>query len=313
MTQTTIPARAWALLLVLAFIWGSSFLTTTTLVETMAPLHVVTHRVLWAAVFLWVYVAARRLPLPRDAGTIGALLVMGALNNALPFLLQAYAQTTIESGLAGILNATTAIIGPVIAAIFLADERLTPRKAIGVTLGFLGVSTVIGLHTLTELNPRSLAQLAMLASTMAYALAGVWARKRLGHLRPEDAALGMLTSSTLIMLPLSWALVGPLPLISLSAPTLLALGYYGLIITSFAFLLYYHVIRMAGAGNTTLVTLLVAPVAVVLGALVRHETLPVTAFAGFALIAAGLVVLDGRVLKWFRQRRDVTPRTPQNE
>lgn len=296
MTQTSLSPRAWALLLVLAFIWGSSFLTTTTLVETLAPLHVVTHRVLWATVFLWGYVALRRLPVPTDARTLGALLVMGAMNNALPFALQTFAQQTIESGLAGILNATTAIFGPLVAAIFLADERLTRRRVAGVALGFAGVATVIGLGTLTHFDPRSLAQLAMLGSTLAYAVSGVWARKRLGHLRPEVAALGMLTGSSLIMLPLSWALAGPLPL-ALPAPTLAALAYYGLVVTALAYLIYYPLIRIAGAGNAMLVTLLIVPIAVSLGALVRAEALPLRAYVGFGLIAAGLVVIDGRVLR----------------
>ena len=294
MTQVSIPPRAWALLALLSLIWGSSFLTTTMLVETLAPLHVVTHRVLWAAAFLWIYVAARGLHLPRDPATWGALVIMGAGANALPFALQAYAQTTIESGLAGILNASTAIFGPLVAALVLADERLTPAKATGVTLGFAGVAVVIGLEVLSGFDLRSAAQLAMIASTFCYAASSVFARIRLGHLSPEVAATGMLTGSTLIMLPLSWGVAGPLPF-ALPWTTLAALAIYGLVITAVAYLLFYRVIRLAGAGNTTLVTLLVVPVAVALGALVRAESLPPSAYAGFALIAAGLVVIDGRV------------------
>lgn len=294
--QITIPRLAWIMLIALALIWGSSFLVTTTLVETMAPLHAVTHRVVWAAAFLWVYVAFRRFPLPRDLPTLAALLVMGALNNALPFTLQAWAQTTIESGLAGILNATTAILGPLVAALVLADERLTRAKAVGVALGFAGVAVVIGLDALKGLDLRSLAQLAMLGSTLSYAVSSAFARKRLGHLRPEVAALGMVTGSSLILLPLSWMQAGPLPL-ALPVGTLAALAYYGLVVTALAYLLYYRIIRTAGAGNATLVTLLIVPVAVALGALARAESLPPKDFAGFALIALGLVVIDGRLLR----------------
>jgi drug/metabolite transporter (DMT)-like permease len=302
MTQATLSARAWALMLALSLIWGSSFLTTTTLIERLAPLHVVTHRVLWAALFLWAYVLLRRFSLPRDRGTILALLVMGAGNNAIPFALQAFAQQTIESGLAGILNATTAIFGPLMAAIFLADERLTRGKAIGIALGFCGVAVIMGLDSLRRFDPRALAQLAMLGSTLAYALSSVWARKRLRHLRPEVAALGMLTGSALIMLPMSWALEGPLPL-ALPPATRAAIGYYALVVTAGAYLIYYAVINMAGAGNATLVTLLIVPTAVALGALVRAEALPLSAYLGFGLIALGLVVIDGRLL---RRRKDLT-------
>lgn len=298
MTQLSISPRAWALLVLLSLIWGSSFLTTTMLVETLAPLHVVTHRVLWAAVFLWAYVLVRRLALPRSPAIWGALLVMGALNNVVPFTLQAYAQTTIESGLAGILNATAAIFGPLVAALVFADERLTPNKAVGVAFGFAGVAVVIGLDALSGVDLRSLAQLAMIASTLCYALSSAWARRFLGTLAPEVAALGMLTGSALVMLPLSWTVAGPLPF-ALPGTTLAALAAYGLVITAIAYLIFYRIIRLAGAGNTMLVTLLVVPVAVTLGALVRHESLPAKDFAGFALIALGLLVIDGRL---FRRR-----------
>ena len=303
MTKAGLTPLAWALMGALALIWGSSFLTTTTLVERLAPLHVVTHRVTWAAVALWLYVLARRLPLPADRRTIWALLVMGAANNALPFALQAYAQTSIESGLAGILNATTAIFGPLVAALLLADERLTGAKALGVGLGFGGVVLVIGPGALTGFDPRSAAQLAMLASTLSYALSSVWARKRLGHLRPEVAATGMLTGAALLLLPLSWGVAGPLPL-ALPGSTWAALAYSSLVVTALAYLLYYPLIRIAGAGNATLVTLTVAPVAVLLGALVRGESLPATDYAGFALIALGLMAIDGRLLRRRRQGAD---------
>jgi len=294
MKQLSIPPRAWAMLALLALLWGSSFLVTTTLVERLAPLHVVTHRVVWAAGFLWLWVLVRRIPVPRDWPTIAALLVMGALNNAAPFTLQAYAQTTIESGLAGILNATAAIFGPLVAALVFADERLTRNKALGVTFGFAGVAVVIGRDALTGLDLRSLAQLAMIASTLCYALSSAWARRFLGGLRPEVAALGMLTGSALVMLPLSWTLEGPLPF-ALPPATLAALAAYGLVITAIAYLLFYRIIRLAGAGNTMLVTLLVVPVAVTLGARVRAESLPPSAVYGFGLIALGLIVIDGRV------------------
>lgn len=296
MTQVSIPPRAWALLLLLSLIWGSSFLTTTVLVETLAPLHVVTHRVLWGAVLLWIYVLVRGLPLPRAPATWGALLVMGALNNVAPFTLQAYAQTTIESGLAGILNATAAIFGPLVAALIFADERLTRNKAVGVGLGFAGVAVIVGLDAIKGIDPRSLAQFAMIASTMCYALSSAWARRFLGDLRPEVAAVGMLTGSSLVLVPLSWAHDGPLPF-ALPLATLAALAFYGLVITAIAYLIFYRIIRLAGAGNTMVVTLMVVPVAVSLGALVRAETLPHSAFAGFALIAAGLIMIDGRVLR----------------
>lgn len=303
MTQVTITPRTWIMMAMLAFLWGGSFLATRTLLDSMATLHVVTHRVLWATLALWVYVFWRGFALPRAPKVWAALAVMGVLNNVIPFGLQATAQQSIESGLAGILNATAAVFGVLVAAAVFADERLTPRKMTGVALGFVGVVVVMGPSALTRFDPRSLAQMAMLASTFSYALAGAWGRAKLGGLRPEVAAVGMLTGSSLILLPLSWALEGPLPL-PMTAPALVAVAYYSLVITGLAYMLYYRVLAAAGSGNLLLVTLLLVPIAVALGAIVRAESLPPRAFAGFALIALALIVIDGRMVRRFFPGRD---------
>lgn len=298
MIQTSVSPRAWAMMALLALIWGGTFLATRTLLDSMAPLHVITHRVLWAALTLWVYVLWRGFPLPRAPRVWGALLVMGLLNNVIPYALQATAQQSIESGLAGILNATAAVFGVLVAAAVFVDERLTARKLTGVAIGFAGVAVTMGLDSLTRFDPRSLAQLAMLASTFSYALAGAWGRGMMAGLRPEIAAVGMLTGSSLVLLPLSWAVDGPLPL-ALPWPAMAAIAYYAVVITALAYLLYYRVLALAGSGNLLLVTLLIVPVAVALGGIVRAESLPLRAYIGFALIALALVVIDGRL---FRRR-----------
>ena len=295
--QRILTPRASAELLLLGLIWGGVFLSVRLTLDAVPLVTAVLHRTFWAMLVLWGVVLWLRLPLPGLA-TWGAFLVMGLLNNVIPFGLIAWGQLHIESGLTSILNATTAVFGVIVAALVFADERLTPRRMLGVGLGFAGVVTAIGPGALAGFDLRSAAQLAMIVSTFCYASTSVFARVKLGHLSPEMAATGMLTGATAIMLPLSWAVSGPLPF-DLPWPTLGALAIYGLVITALAYLLFYRIIRLAGAGNTTLVTLLVVPIAVTLGALVRHETLPPSAFAGFALIAAGLVVLDGRL---FRRR-----------
>ena len=123
-------------------------------------------------------------------------------------------------------------------------------------------------------------------------LFALWARKRLSHLTPQVAAAGMLTASTLIAVPVAWLIEGPISL-DLSLRTWTAIAYYSLIATAFAFLLFYQVLKIAGMANTALVTLLVAPVAIVLGAIVLGEELPLRAYAGFAILAAGLMILNG--------------------
>ncbi|SPH21317.1 hypothetical protein ASD8599_02069 [Ascidiaceihabitans donghaensis] len=305
--QKTISGRAWAELLLLGLIWGGSFLSIRIALDEVGPLTSVAHRTLWAMLVLWAVVAVMRLPLPRNPMTWFAFLVMGLLNNALPFTLMAWGQLHIESGLTSILNASTAIFGVIAAAIFFADERITLRKAIGVGLGFLGVTMAIGFENMRNLDLRSVAQLAVIAGTICYALAGVWARKMLGDQPPQVAAAGMLTGSALIMVPVAWVMEGPMSL-DLAPRTMLAIGYYAIVATAGAYLLYYRVLGMAGSGNLMLVTLLVAPVAIILGATVLDEKLGANAYAGFAFLALGMLILDGRVLRVLRIDRSPQPR-----
>ncbi|WP_400088088.1 DMT family transporter [Yoonia sp. R78084] len=299
--QKTISPQAWAGLLMLAFIWGGSFLSVHVALEEIGPLTSVAHRTGWAMVILWAYVLIRRLPMPTDRRVWGAFLVMGLLNNAIPFSLMAWGQLHIETGLTSILNAATAIFGVSAAALFLADERLTARKAIGVGIGFLGVSTAIGLNAFKDFDIRSLGQLAVIGGTISYALAAVWARKTLGHLKPQVAAAGMLTGASIITLPAAWIMEGPITL-SLAPQTWAAISYYAVVATAIAYILYYRVLALAGSGNAMLVTLLVAPVAIVLGAIVLGEALPMRAYIGFATLALGLLILDGRLVKPLQHR-----------
>lgn len=298
--QKSLSGRAWAELLLLAVIWGGSFLSIRIALDEISPLASVAHRTTWAMLILWVVIAVKRIPLPRDPKIWFAFLVMGLLNNVIPFILMAWGQLHIESGLTSIFNAFTAVVGVVVAALFFSDERITTRKAIGVVLGFFGVAVAIGLENFRSFDLRSLAQLAIIAGTVFYAFAGVWARKRLIGMPPQMAAAGMLTGSTAIMLPLVWIVEGQINL-NLQPRTILAIAYYAIVATAVAYLLYYRVLAMAGSGNLMLVTLLVAPIAITLGALVLNESLGVNAYCGFAILALGLVVLDGRALKALRR------------
>ncbi|MGB3246232.1 MAG: DMT family transporter [Sulfitobacter sp.] len=302
--QKDISPRAWAEMLLLGLIWGASFLAIRIALDEIGPLTSVAHRVGWAMIALWLVVLVMRLPLPRDPRVWGAFLVMGVLNNVIPFGLMAWGQLHIESGLTSILNAATAVFGVIAAALFFADERITTRKVVGVTLGFVGVATAIGLENLANFNIRSLAQLAVIGGTISYALASVWARKTLAGQPPQVAAAGMVTGASLVMIPMAWLVEGPLTL-SLEPRTLLAIGYYALVATALAYLLYYRVLAMAGSGNLMLVTLLIPPIAIMLGAVVRDEALNPAAYTGFALLALGLLVLDGRIWRilrgWFRK------------
>ncbi|MGC8202375.1 DMT family transporter [Aliiroseovarius sp. PTFE2010] len=292
--QKSISLRAWAGLLLLALIWGASFLSNAVMLREMAVQWIVASRVGLGALVLWVYVLIRGLSVPRSGTFWRAAAVMGMFNNVVPFMLITWGQQHIASGLASILNASTAFFGILIAALVFADERLTPHKLIGVTLGLGGVALVIGVSALRGFSITSLGQLAVIGAAISYGVTGSFARARLTGIRPEVAALGMLTCSTIVMLPLAWLVAGPPPT-DLSADVIAATLYLAVIATGVAYLLYYWLAKAAGSGNLLLVTLLVAPVAVALGAIWLNESLSPQAYAGFALIAAGMILIDGRV------------------
>lgn len=298
--QKTLSARAWGELLLLSAIWGGSFLSIRIALDELGVLTTVAHRVVWAALLLWAVVLLGRQMIPRSPRIWAAFLVMGLLNNVIPFSLMAWGQLYIETGLTAILNGATAIFGVLLAALLFTDERLTPRKAAGVGLGFLGLAVTVGLDALARFDLRSLAQLAVLGGAFSYALASVWARRALAGLSPQLAAAGMLTASSLVLVPAAWMIDGPMVL-TLSLRSWLAIAYYALIATAGAYLLYYRVLAMAGSGNLMLVTLLISPVAIVLGWAVLGEALTPGALAGFGLLALGMAVLDGRLLQWVRR------------
>lgn len=302
MTERRISAQAWGLLGLLAALWGASFLSIRIALDEIPPLTAVAHRVGWATLALWTYVIMRRMPMPRSRRVWIGFAGMGLLNNVIPFSLMAWGQLYIPSGLTSIFNASTAIFGVLVAALLLSDEHLSLRKAVGLMVGFAGVVTAIGIESLHEFDITSLAQLAVLAGTLSYAFAGVWARKWLAGLAPQVAAAGMLTTSTLIMLPVAWYIDGPIRL-DLQPRTVFAIAYYALGATALAYLLYYRVLALAGSGNLMLVTLMIAPIAIILGTIVLGEQLPVNAYKGFGLLALGLLIIDGRVIDGLRRAR----------
>lgn len=301
MTQTSVSTRTWIEMALLAGIWGASFLSIKVGLDELPFLTLATHRVVWACLILWAYVLIRRLPVPGNWRIWGAFLVMGLLNNVIPFALMAWGQQFIETGLTSIFNAGTAIFGVLVAALVFADERLTPRKAIGVLIAFLGVAVAIGLDSFRAFDIRSLAQLAVIGGTLSYAFAAAWARKTMQGLSPQVSAAGMLTGSSLILLPAA-ILIDGVPQIPALPQTYAAIAYFSIIGTALAYLLYYRVLASAGSGNTMLVTLMIPPVAIALGAWLLDERLAPEAFVGFALLGLGLLILDGRVFAVLRQR-----------
>lgn len=299
--RTVMNRADWAILAVLALIWGGAFFLIGVAVRHVTPLTYVWLRLTIAAAGMWAFLRFKghSLGLPREAW--GSILLLALLNNALPFTLFGWGQTHIASGLASILNATTPIWGVVVAHILTHDERMSPRKIAGVLLGFGGVATMIGPTLLSNIGSDALAQLACVTAALCYALAAVWARRfrRMG-ISPLSVTTGQLTAGAAMMLPLAlfvdqpWTHAMP-PLTAWGAIVALAL-----LCTAFGYVLYFRLIDSSGATNALLVTLLVPPVAILLGCLFLNERLATQDFLGLGLIALGLAAIDGRALSLLR-------------
>ena len=300
MIRTLMNRSDWLTLIALAVIWGAAFLFISVAVSEVEPLTYVWLRLTIAAAAMWLFLWWRgeSAGLPRTVW--GAIIVLALFNNAIPFVLFGWGQTHIASGLAAILNATTPIWGVVVAHLLTGDEKLSGRKLAGVFLGFAGVTVMIGPALLGSIGNNVLAQLACVTAALCYAFAGVWARRfRAMGVSPMSVTTGQLTAGAVVMLPV--ALLVDQPWLD-SLPSLKAIGAIvalAVVCSAFAYILYFRLIDRAGATNALLVTLLVPPVAIFLGALVLNEVIEARDFAGLGLIALGLAAIDGRLLKFF--------------
>jgi drug/metabolite transporter (DMT)-like permease len=281
--------RDWILLLTLSLLWGGSFFFVEVALQGLPPLSVVWGRVALAAVIL---AFVLRGHWPRRAAW-PALLVMGFLNNAVPFTLFAVAQGQITGSLAAILNATTPLFTVVIAHLATRDERLTGLKVAGVVCGFAGVVVMMAGEQLAGDN---LAKLACLGAALSYGVAGVWGRRFRGMgVAPLQTAFGQVLASTLMVLPL-WLWLDQPWLMPMPAPAVIAamLGIAALS-TALAYLIYFRLMATAGPTNLSLVTFLIPVSATLLGVAFLGEWLAARHLAGFALILAGLSLIDGRI------------------
>lgn len=297
----------WALLFTLSLLWGASFLFVAVSVKTVPPLTLVTARMVLAAVVLYVIVRAIGTRLPADRRSWRDFLIMGMLNNFIPFSLIAWGQSYIASGLASILNATSPLFAVVVAHLLTSNERMTPSRVTGVLTGFAGVAIMFGPSVFRGVGGDLLPMLACLGAALAYALSVVFALRfsRRG-IAPLPTATGQMIGASVIMIPIMLIADRPWTL-AMPSPTVIgAVVCLGVLSTSLAYVIYYRILATAGSVNLTLVTFLMPITAVLLGALVLGEWLEPRHFLGMAAIGLGLAFIDGRLVG--RLRRTVSTR-----
>ena len=304
-TATRMSAGTWGLLALLGMIWGGSFFFARVAVAYVPPATLVLLRVGIAALALHIYVAGRFGIYATLRARWREFLLLGLLNNAVPHMLIFLGQTQIGAGLASILNATTPIFTVLIANRMTTDEKLSPEKIAGCLIGLVGTAVLIGPRALAPFTgdggPPLWAVILPVLAAVSYGFAATYGKRFRGTAPPVIAA-GQLTASTLLMLPVSLALDAPWQLPLPPLPAILAVLALALVSTAYGYILFFRIMAAAGATNTSLVTLLVPPSAILAGMLFLGETLTPLGIVGMALVLVGLVVLDGRVFARFRGR-----------
>jgi len=298
----------WALLGLLSVVWGGSFFFYKVLIHALPPFTVVLGRMAIAALALHLWLLLRRDPLRASPRQWGELIVLGAINNALPFCCFAWSEIRISSGLAAILNATTPVFGVLVGAALRTGAPLTPMRGLAVVFGFLGVTVLIGPAALSGGQDLP-SELACIAAGVSYAFAAFYAR-RFAAMHPLKVAAGQTTGAALVMLPLAavadrfWTL--PVP----GLPVWGALFGIGLISTALAYALYFRLLKTADPTDLMLVTFLVPISALILGLLFLAEPIRPTALAGMGMIGLSLLAIDGRLPARLLRRFKAAPAAP---
>lgn len=283
-------AKALGALVLLAGVWGGSFLFMRVAAPVLGPVPLVFVRVALAALALFAYAAAARKnvavrPLLRR------FLVMGLLNAAVPFTLISFAELRLSAGLAAILNATTPLFAALVAAVWLRD-RFTTRQAIGLLLGLVGVGILVGWDGLPTEAILWASVGASLFAAVSYALAGVFAKRAFAGVPPLTLAIGQQTGASLLLLPVAVpTAIITAPSIRLTTTVIVAVLALALLCTSVAYLLYFYLIAAVGPTRTLSVTFLIPVFGLLWGVLFLGEAISTTTVFGLGVVLASVFLV----------------------
>jgi drug/metabolite transporter (DMT)-like permease len=303
MTSPKLDATGWGLIAILSVLWGGAFFLIEVGLRSYSPNTLVFMRLALAVPPMWIVMRMMGERMPDDLKSWSLLMIVGALNCALPFILFFWGQQYLDSGYASILNATTPIWGVIVAHFMTSDEKATPARIVGVLVGMAGIIVMVGPDAMKGLSNNLLAQIACIVSTLFYSFAAIYGRRlSQTQMTPMVVATGQTAMAALFMLPVvllfdqPWAIAMPRMDSTLAGITL------ALFSTALAYILYFRLIDRAGASNAQLVAFLMPILAVILGIAFLGESLSGGQIAGAALIAVGLVILDGRLVARFQQK-----------
>ncbi len=273
----------------LALIWGSAFLWIKLADRSFSPVEVTLARLALGAAVLSAIVLARREPVPRSARLWVHIAVAALFANAVPYLLFAVAEQTVDSSTAGIINATTPLWTVVLALAVRHQKTVTSWQAAGLIVGFAGAALIFTPWRTTS-GLTSAGALECLAASVSYAVSYIYMDRFLARRGLSALVLSacQLTAAA-VMLALVLAVVG-VRAPHVTVESIAAIAVLGIIGTGFAYVLNYQIITSEGATVASTVTYLLPVVAIVLGVLVLGESVTVIVLAGIALVLAGVAL-----------------------
>ena len=296
----------WLLFVVLGFLWGSSYLFIKIGLDAgVEPFTLVSLRLLIGLVVLAAVVAVAREAVPRDARTYGHLAVMGFFSVALPFMLITWAEQSVESSLAAVLTGAVPLFSIPIAAVVLADERVTTNRVIGIAIGMIGVAIVVGFDAQAIAGSELLAELALVGAAASYAAGGVYARRNVRGLRPMIPAVFQVAFA-LAMVSIPAVLLEQPFETGLAPEAWFSVIWLGVLGSGLAYLVFFRLLGHWGATRTSLVAYLLPIWGILLGAVVLDEPIDTRLILGTALVIGGIALVNWRrgALSGIRRRRE---------
>lgn len=282
--------RDLVVLLALAALWGASFLFMRVAVPAFGPLAMVEMRVAIAALVLFAIVM-RRAQTGAMLAHWRTLLVVGAVNSAIPFALFGYALLSLSAGFGSILNATAPLFGAVIAFLWL-HERLPPARVAGLFVGFAGVALLVWGKPAFHAGGDAWAVVAILCACLAYGVGPNYIKRNLPGVSPLIIATGSQIAAAVLLLPLAvmeWPAQLP-GLIAWLAVTALAVAC-----TALAYILYFRLIANVGPTRAIAVTFLIPAFGMLWGVLFLGESVTFGMLAGCAVILVGTALATGTI------------------
>src|SRR5918998_84202 len=296
-------ARDLGALVLLAALWGASYMFIRVAVPAFGPFTLMGLRVVLAASILALYAAALARGMPKLRSRWREFLIVGTTNSAIPFTLIAAAEIELTASLAAILNSTTALFAAAVAAVWI-GEALTMKKVFGLVIGLVGVAVLVGWDPVPLNSIVLLSVGAMLAASFSCAVGGVYVKRTFAGVPPLAMAIGQQAGAAFLLLPLAAVSfpqeAPPLPA-TLSALALTLLS------TAVAYLLYFRLIENVGPTKTLAVTFLIPVFGLLFGVVLLGEPVGVGTLVGFGIILYGVALVTEVRLRGAKVEEDHPP------